>query len=143
MKKLVVLWGLGLSLIGCSTLPVSELDRKLLPADRYLAFQEKTEVNNAKIIVTRDSGAVASACYYGFWVDGVLAGRFAPKETAVFYVPSGERLLKSGRDPLGKGACGLDKKIWNQVESTVDSKSTKSYRMTMDGSGFPSIQRDN
>lgn len=131
------------SLVGCSTLPVKESDRKQLPAERKLAFQNQTETNNAKIIVTRDSGAVASACFYGFWVDGVLAGRFATKETATFYIPSGERVLKSGRDPEGKGLCGADKKIWNQIESTVDSKTTKSYRMTMDGSGFPSIQRDN
>ncbi|MFW2173768.1 hypothetical protein ACG95N_09630 [Acinetobacter guillouiae] len=132
-----------LFLTACSTLPVDDVKRKELPDDRKLAFKSLTDVNNAKIIVTRDSGFVASACYYGFWVDGTLAGRFAPKESAAFYVPSGERVFKFGRDPNGKGACSLDKKIGNQIETIVDEKVVKSYRLTLDGSGFPSIQRDN
>lgn len=142
MKKIFGL-GLVVGLVGCSTLPVSSQDRKELPQERQLAFQAKTDTNSAKIIVTRDAGAVGSACYYGFWVDGILAGRFAPKETAVFYIPEGERVLKSGRDPQGKGLCGLDKKVWNQIESVVDKNTVKSYRMTMDGAGFPMVQREN
>lgn len=130
-------------LTACSTLPVENFDRKQLPEDRKMAFQNPNDQNNAKIIVTRDSGFVASACYYAFWVDGILAGRFAPKESTTFYIPSGERVFKFGRDPIGKGACAFDKKIGNQIETIVSEKTVKSYRLTLDGSGFPSIQRDN
>lgn len=142
MKKMVLAGIASLMLAGCSTLSVKQTERKQLPPERQLAFKQKSDINNSKIIVTRDSGLVAKACYYGFWVDGILAGRFATKETATFYIPSGERVFKFGRDPEGKGLCGLDKKIANQVETTVDEKTVKSYRLTLDGSGFPSIQRD-
>ena len=143
IKKFLGLIFSCLILTACSTLPVDDNNKKQLPEDRKLAFKLLSEKNNSKIIVTRDSGLVASACYYGFWIDGILAGRFAPKESTVFYVPSGERVFKFGRDPNGKGACGLDKKIGNQIETIVDEKVVKSYRLTLDGSGFPFIQREN
>lgn len=143
MKKLFLLTVVCFSLAGCASTPVNNSERKALPADRMLAFKEKTEINNAKIVVTRDSGFKGGACYYSFWVDGVLAARFDAKESATFYIPSGERLLRAGRDPQGKGMCALEQGNWTQIESIVDANVVKSYRLSVNGVGQPEIHREN
>ncbi|KAA8731014.1 hypothetical protein F4V57_14270 [Acinetobacter qingfengensis] len=142
MKK-ILLMCLVVGLVGCVTAPVQNNERKPLSNDRILSYKEKTEINNSKIIVTRDSGFLGGGCYYGFWVDGKLTARFDTRETAEFFIPEGERVLRAGRDPYGKGLCAVDQSNWTQIETIVSPEKAKTFRLSLDLNGRPAIQREN
>src|SRR3546814_212991 len=91
----------SLLLTGCATAPINPLSASEVPSDRLYAFQSPTS-DYGQVVVTRDTGHVASRCFGGFYINGVLAGKFGAGETATFYVPSGELLLKYTSDPDGK-----------------------------------------
>ncbi len=109
-------------------------DGIILAADKRAVWKNGSEVSH---VVSDEVDKIYT------WKGGYIAGSFPPKESTIFYIPSSERVFKFGRDPIGKGACAFDKKIGNQIETIVSEKTVKSYRLTLDESGFPSIQRDN
>jgi hypothetical protein len=53
----------------------------------------------------------------------------------------GEILLRAGRDPLGKGLCGLGQDEWTQRETVVHQGETKYFRLSIDQNGKTDIQR--
>jgi len=95
---------------GCSTMirtnPVPHQVAQGVPQGRLMAFTEPNP-NYAKMIVTRDSGVSGSGCYIGLVIDGNIAARFAPEETATFYVPSDVTEFAVVSDPFGQGLCSI------------------------------------
>jgi hypothetical protein len=129
-------------LSGCATTPVSPSRAGRVPADRLLAFQERTADRTATIVVTRDRGMLGSGCYSSFFLNGVHAGRFDVGETATFHVPPGETLLRNGVDLEGRALCGFGAKdFWTQRETILRAGETKYFRLSLDASGKPDIQR--
>ena len=62
-------------------------------------------------------------------------------ETARFHVPPGEVLLRNGVDQAGRGLCGVGKDHWTQRETVVRAGETKYFRLSLDASGKPDVQR--
>lgn len=142
MLKLPMISFLAVLVAGCGTTPTPLSEAIPIEKNRLYGFQEKTETKNATIILTRDSGAAGSACYFGFWIDSTLAARFDTSETAHFFVEPGERLLRVGRDPMGNGLCAnLDPSQTTQRESTFKPNERKQYRLKLNSSGEVDVQR--
>jgi hypothetical protein len=126
---------------GCATAPVSPASATRVPAERLFAFQDPAPERSATLIVTRDSGFLGSGCFYSFTVNGIHAARFGAGETAKFHVPPGEILLRNGRDQMGRGLCAVEKDLWTQRETVVRAGETKYFRLSLDASGQPDVQR--
>lgn len=131
-----------LTLVGCETVPVKQENKVQVPSERQFAFKNKDEKNNAKVIITRDSGKTGGACLYSVWVDDVLASSLKTKETVTLYVPSGERVFKVSRDPEGRGLCYGGNNRWTQIESVVNDKTIKAFRLSIDSFGKAELQRE-
>ena len=131
----------SLIIAGCATTPLPSSQAKAAPVERVLAFQEKSEVKNATLVLTRDEGFLGSACYYGFWIDSILSARLGVGETASFFVEPGERLLRVTRDPQGKGLCGDLGSQMVQRESMFRANERKQYRLMLDPNGGMDVQR--
>jgi len=138
---LVILVIATISLGGCATTPVSPSTAMQAPRDRLLAFQERTDETSATLVITRDQGLTGGACYYSVTLNGTVAARLDVGETARFYVPPGEILMRGGRDPLGKGLCGTGQDHWTQRETVVREGETKYFRLSIDVNGKVDIQR--
>lgn len=128
-------------LAGCATTPTPLSQAKKAPSARLLAFQEQSEAANALLVLTRDEGALGSACYYAFWINRVLAARLDVAETATFHLEPGEHLLKVSRDPMGQGLCGADADNWTQRETILKPKERKLFRLSIDEGGKLDVQR--
>lgn len=129
-----------MSLAGCATTPVSVNKAKAVPLDRTLAFQDHA-IGNGTLVVTRDKGFLGGGCYYGLYINNVLAARFDTSETAKFSIPPGEHLLKATRDPLGKSLCSAGQQYWTQRETILRENETKYFRFSIDVNGKTDIQR--
>lgn len=139
MKHIFILFSLVLA--GCSTTQQTLSDAKKTPTSRLYAYQEIANQNTGTIVVTRDIGALGSACYSYLAINGEMSARLDVGETATFYVAPGETLLKVGRDPMGKGLCGFESKAWTQRETIIRPRETKYFRLTTDTHGKSDIQR--
>jgi hypothetical protein len=128
-------------LAGCATTPLPAAQAKPAPKDRILAFQEKTATKNATAVVTRDEGLLGSGCYYGFWINGVLAARFDVAETSSFFIEPGEHVLRVGIDPQGKGLCAVGPGYWTQRETILRADEPKFFRLSIDPNGKADIER--
>jgi hypothetical protein len=122
----------SLSLIGCASTPVPVTLAKTTPNDRVLAFQDPSDLNNATITITRDKGFLGGGCYAGVYIDMVLVARLGVGEAVTLYLAPGEKLLRVGRDPEGRGLCGLEQSNWTQRETLLKANDRKSFRMTID-----------
>jgi hypothetical protein len=140
MLKRLTLIVATLALAACATEPVPLSHATKAPSERVTAFQDDIP-NAGTIIVTRDSGFIGSACFYGLSINGKLAARLNPGETASFKVPAGEVLLRTGRDPDGNGLCALDSSNWTERETILKAAERKLFRMTIDVNGKLDIQR--
>ena len=126
---------------GCATTPIASSNATQAPPDRLLAFQERGQDTNATLVITRDQGFLGSGCYYSVTLNGTVAARLDVGETARFYVIPGEILMRVGRDPVGKGLCGLGQDEWTQRETVVRQGETKYFRLSIDANGKTDIQR--
>lgn len=133
---------LSLLLSACATSPVSIEKATPVPADRLLAFQDHLP-GGASITVLRDSGFTGSGCYGAFTINGTLAARFAAAESANFYVPAGDLLLRYGSDPQGKAMCGLNSDYWVQRETVLNEGENKIFRLSINASGALDVMRVN
>jgi hypothetical protein len=129
------------ALAGCNTAPTSPGEARAALSDRLLDFQDITPARNATIVVTRDQGFLGSGCYYAVSINGSLAARLNSGERAQFHVEPGEVLLKVGRDPFGRGLCGLDKDEWTQRETILRPGEVKQFRLLLMDNGKADIQR--
>ena len=139
--KVLICIVLALALAGCNTVPVSNKNATPAPVDRLLAFQTPLSEPSGTIVVTRDKGFNGSGCYYALFINGTLAARLAPSETATFYVPPGDLLLRSARDPEGRGLCNTFKSEWTERETSLRGGEKKYFRLSIDMNGKTDIQR--
>lgn len=130
-----------LTLAGCATTPVTIEAAKQAPVSRLLAFQEERQSTTAILVVTRDEGFLGGGCYYSVAINGTLAARLDVGETSRFYAEPGEVLLRAGRDPQGKGLCGVVQDEWTQRETILRPNETKYFRLSIDANGKTDIQR--
>lgn len=140
MKILIGLL-LALVLAGCNSVPVSLSNATPAPADRVLAFKTPPRGASGTIVVTRDKGFNGSPCYYALFINGTLAARLATSETATLYVPPGDLLLRSGRDPDGRGLCGTFKNEWTERETILKDGEKKYFRLSIESNGKTDIER--
>lgn len=132
MKRLVVallpVW-LGGCTVFVRTAPVPYQEAKAAPVERLLAYQEKKE-GYLPLVVTRDEGYMGSGCYLGLEVDGTLAARLDPAETATFYAPPGELILSVVADPSGRALCSV---AWQKVieRYTLEPGQPNLYRISL------------
>jgi hypothetical protein len=142
MTFLVALVIASIVLVGCATTPVAPSAATQVPGDRLLAFQERTADATAVLVITRDAGFPGSACYFAVTLNGTLAARLDTGETARFYMTPGEIRMRVGRDPMGRGLCGLGLDAqWTQRETVVRQEETKHFRLLIDANGKTDIQR--
>ncbi|WP_157221438.1 hypothetical protein [Herbaspirillum sp. YR522] len=122
-----------LSLSGCTAMVrTNQVDAeaaKPVPTDRLIAYQ----INNPGDVVlevTRDEGFMGGGCFIALEIEGVLAGRFDPEETATFYVPSITPKLRVIPDPYGRGLCGIG---WSPVDEHYDLRPAgrNAYRISL------------
>ena len=141
MKIAYLLIFLAVAATGCATTPVPVNSALPAPRERILAFQDIPAGPSGTIVVTRDKGLGGSGCYYGFSINNVLAARLAVSETASFRVAPGELVLRSSRDPYGKGLCGAFQDEWTQRETILRNGETKHFRLSIDRNGKTDILR--
>lgn len=102
---------------GCTMLvrtnPVSVTSATSVPSDRVLIYQVQRP-EYFTMTVTRDEGVMGSGCFIGLEIDGKLAARIDPSETAKFYIPSPKPTMRVLQDPYGQGLCGVFS--WTPVE---------------------------
>lgn len=113
-------------LAACSTSPISALNADQVPASRLHAFGGPSE---AKLVVTRDSGAYGSGVNYSIYIDGVRAADFASGEVATFGLKSGKHILGLRPSTLFSGTIH---------ESEIDLKEGEVVRrrISLDNGGF-------
>lgn len=141
MKETLIVILFVLLTSGCATTPIQMSAAKQAPTDRVLAFQTPGGDQTATLTVIRDEGFLGSGCYYAVWVNRILAARLDVAEYARFYVEPGEILLRVGRDPQGKGLCGLEPDNWTQRETLLKPGERKSFRLSIDQNGKLDIHR--
>ena len=132
---------LALGLTGCATTPMAASHAARVPPDRLLAFQEKTPEANATLVVTRDQGFQGGGCYYGFFINDILAARFDVAESATFYVKPDELVLRYGPDPQGRALCALPQIEGTPRETVMQDRQTKYFRLLIHPNGKQDIQR--
>ena len=131
----------GLILTGCATTPPSLANIKPVPKERLYDFQTKTDKTTATLTVTRDSGFLGGGCFYAFSINSKLAARLNPAESTRFYVEPGELLIRTSRDPQGKGLCAIGQDDWTQRETIIHAGENKTFRMTIDQNGKADVMR--
>ncbi|MGW5960826.1 hypothetical protein [Methylorubrum thiocyanatum] len=124
---------------GCATTPTAQIDATPVGGARLYAFQSPSAEASAVIVMTRDSGTFGGGCRILVSLDGVKAASLASGETAKFFVPSGERILKAEKD--GSGVCWPDPGNFNERETVISKGQTKQFRVAFDLNGRPDIQR--
>lgn len=139
MKYLFIV---SLLLVGCATTPPPASEIKMAPANRLLAFQDKTKDVTATLVVTRDQGLIGGGCYKTLTIDSKLSARLDTSERANFYLQPGEHLLKVGVDEQGEGLCAFTAFApWTQRETILRAGETKYFRITTDPNGITDISR--
>jgi type IV pilus biogenesis protein CpaD/CtpE len=124
---------LGLSLVGCASQPISNLEANPVPANRILDTQYlNSSPNTGEVTVKRDSGFAGSACSTRVYVDGKHIADIRPAEKVVLYLPEGEHILSA--EP--NGICGGN---MTEVKAVVKAGSHSNYRYGTSGNGSPSI----
>ncbi|MEQ1686716.1 MAG: hypothetical protein ABL916_23945 [Burkholderiaceae bacterium] len=141
MKKTSIATLLLVALAGCATTPTGADRATAAIGDRLLAYQEKPQGPSGRIVVTRDSGFLGGQCFYAVSINGKLAARLAVGESATFYVEPGEILLRSSRDPMGRGLCSVMSEERTQRETIIRQDETKHFRLSIDANGKTDIQR--
>lgn len=142
MKIRLLVLGVLVGLFGCATRPVSVSEAIPVPKERLIETQHVKEGGTSgTVVVTRDEGFLGGGCYYALYINGVLAARFNPSETATFEVASGEVLFKVVVDPEGRGLCSINTGGVTQRESTLKTKEVKFFRISIQGDGTPDLQR--
>ncbi len=139
MKQLFIA-ALAMASVACATTPTPRSQATPVPANRLMGFQAP-EADSGNLIVTRDQGYLGSGCFYALSINGALAARMDVGESARFFVPPGELLLRVGRDPQGRSLCGVGQDDWTQRESFVKPGETKYFRLSIDANGKTDIQR--
>lgn len=118
-----------LALAGCVTKPPRPDQLRQPSADRLLAFQSPSD-GDASITVTRDIGALQSACYMAVFLDGKVVAKLATGEVATFHVPAGDHIV--GAWNTGSGLCGYREGEDRREQATIlKPGGAKRFRITV------------
>ena len=128
MKTLFLLISATLIFTGCATTPMPFEKARPAPSDRVMAYQ-KTSAHSATITVSRDEGFAGSACYFGVYINQILAARLGPGERAKFFIEPGMMILRGGTDPFGNGLCAGERPRFPEPEIAIRAGEIASFRM--------------
>ncbi|MGB7195442.1 MAG: hypothetical protein WBD81_18470 [Collimonas pratensis] len=132
MRRVAVAIVLGFALSGCSTTMTSPNEATSINPERVLKYGSKTSEADAHIVVTRDSGAIGSGCLTGFFINGSLVAKFDVRESANFYLPSGQYIFGYGF-VKGRGLCAVDRSSTiRERETVLAAGETKRFRLFID-----------
>lgn len=123
MKRLFIAT-LVLSLVGCSTTPVSTNVAKEVNSEA--TFQYKSGF--VPVTIIRDKGFVAGGCAITAFINGNKVADLETGEKAVAYVQPGEIIVGAGF--FGSGLCKGDQK--KERDFTVKDKKPRTLRIFMD-----------
>jgi hypothetical protein len=116
------------ALVRTEALPATKASQ--VPSSRLLAYQQE-KAGDTRLIVTRDRGFMASGCFLALAIEGTIAARFDPEETATFFVPNGKVQMAVVPDPSARGLCSVNS--WDPVldnyELKVDGRN--SFRISL------------
>jgi hypothetical protein len=106
------------------------------PAERVLTYQEPVRGPAATLRISRAKAWAGSACYAAVYINGRLAARFDEFEVAQFNVPAGDVRVAVGKDPQGRGACGLGEAGEHVHETVVARGEAVHVRINLGGQIF-------
>lgn len=123
------------ALSACTTKPPRPDQLRQPAPDRLLAYQAPAD-GDATVTLTRDVGALMSACYIAVFVDGKVAAKLATGEATTLHLPAGEHII--GAWNTGSGLCGYREGADRREQSTVlKAGDAKRFRITVNqGSGI-------
>ena len=127
MRNLFLAFATMALLSGCTTSPVPDSKAKAVPSDRVY-FHNQNVPNAGVIAVTRDSGFTGTVCYFGLYIDGVLAAKFDTGERATFNLSPGEHIIGTG-NPGGSGVCVIETESRKEMLIVVRENEIKKYRI--------------
>jgi len=130
-----------MALTGCGTTQQSLKDAELVPPARRLAFSGQATGGAGTLVVARDKGFPSGKCFTAFYINNVLAARFAVGEAAAFVVPAGEVTLRYAADPEGRGLCTGESGSTVIRETVLRPGEQKQFRLMISGEGVFDIQR--
>jgi hypothetical protein len=126
-------------LSACASSPVSSERAAPVPPERLVAFQTAISGPHGTIEVVRDSGFGGSGCYFGLFIDGVVAAQMGTAEKASFVVKSGEHVI--GAAPVGGSVCGaMTQSNMREISIVVRDAETRKYRIGVAQSGDNTLQ---
>lgn len=102
-NSIVLLAGSCLIAAGCATSTPNHNELRVVPQSHiYFVSPSRSATETAQIIVTRDSGALGSANFLHFYIDGQKAVSLNTAETVELTVPKGEHIFGvKPTDPFG------------------------------------------
>lgn len=134
MKRLILIFGMVTTVLGCAIRPVSNEEAKAVPTERILDqsfFSEDS--NKVLVIIKRDQGHVGSACKTQILVDGHDIAILKMSEKIKVYLTPEQHILSS----IPKGVCGGG---IAELQIDLSSKKASTYRVGYDGNATHRIQ---
>jgi hypothetical protein len=131
---------LALMIGACSTTQVSPGSAENVPSEWLYGYQAKTEKSSAAIVVTRDSGRNGAGCPIGFLIDGKVAARIDPGQTARFYVEPREHILGIGPLPGGGIFCGVSAPDRREISTNIGPSEEKYFRISVRSGEDPALE---
>lgn len=135
MKKTLLALSI-LIISGCATQAVLPSKAKTAPEQRIYSYQQKSSVNDAVLIVVRDSGYLGSGCDTGVYLNGKRSATLEPGEKVNFYLTAGEWSVGM----KGEGKLCISDAIPTERDITLQSGTTKAVRLFADPSGNVDIK---
>lgn len=131
MHRLLCVMMLAGLLAGCTVMVKTNAARmdtnKLVPKDRLFPVQPPGP-GLARVLITRDTGFMGSACYLGITYNGQLIARIDTGETALVMLPPVAARLGVGGDPQGSALCNLGG-INHTIEATPSTTAQNRFRV--------------
>lgn len=146
-------------LSGCATTKTLIGEARPAPAERHYAFQTCPVADCASVTVVRDQGLMAGGCFLSLSAarqpgpgqdvatTRQLAARLDTGEVVTLQLEPGEWLLRMGGDPQGRGLCGpgalrnLVGENSHEIETVLQPRQAKRFRMRLNGDGVMGIER--
>lgn len=123
--RIFIAAALLVSLVGCSTSPVSADRAKPAPSERVTGYQNPVS-GGGTIIVTRDTGFIGGGCFAGVYLNGKRVAKLDTGEKATFQVAPGEWIVGAGLE--GAGLCAANPERL-EVTATIGSGDQKKFRV--------------
>lgn len=126
MNRLLILSS-AVFLTACSTKNVNFEDAVFVDNARNYSQDLPSEIkgNEARLIVTRDSGFFGSACSLSIYINEFQLAELEPSEKVLLKLKENDYILTVSGN--GKAFCGSDN--WDAYEVSIDKGQTKKLRV--------------